>query len=169
MVRLDNVALDGQIVQAGGEVLHDGLADREDHRLAGDLDKGAGDGLRTTASPLVGLAQLAALQPDGAHLAVGAHDLVRYDQVLQRDLLVQAFLDLLAGGGHLFARASVGDGDLRRSAVDRGEAGGGASRVEGDVATADHDHPVADRQGIAEVEGAQELDRLADTRRDRRP
>ncbi len=154
----DRVPLDLDVVETLGEVVDDRLADGEDDRLAGDLDEVAGDGLGTPAALLVGLAEPAALQLDGAHLAAGADDLDRGDEVLDLDLLVEALFDLLARRRHLVAAAPVGDGDLGGLAAGGGEARGAARRVEGHVAAADDDHAVADRHGPAEVELAQELD-----------
>ena len=132
------------------------LADGEDDGLAGNLDEGAVDRLRTPPALLVGLAQPHALQLDAAHLAAGAEDLDRGDEVLELDLLGEALLDLLGRRRHL-AGAPIGDGDLGGLAVGRGETGGAASRVEGHVAAADDDDAVADRHGPPEVELTQEL------------
>src|SRR5665647_2850807 len=87
-----------------------------------DLDEVAVNRLGTPAALFVGLAELAALQLDGAHLAAGADDLDRGDEVLDLELLTEAVLDLLGRSRHLVARAAVGDGDLRGLAVDGGEA-----------------------------------------------
>src|SRR5665647_3755775 len=112
------MVVDGSGALAAGGDRPDG----EDDRVAGDLDEVAVDRLGTPAALFVGLAELAALQLDGAHLAAGADDLDRGDEVLDLELLTEAVLDLLGRSRHLVARAAVGDGDLRGLAVDGGEA-----------------------------------------------
>ena len=108
----------------------------------------------SSGSPSLQRCSLMALTlPPPPMISTGA---TRYSML---DLLVEAFLDLLARRRHLVARAPVGDGDLGSVAVRRREARGAARRVEGDVAAADDHDAVADRHGPAEVELAQELDR----------
>jgi len=46
------------VVVVGGEVVDDGLAHRKDHRIAGDLDVVAGNGLGAAAPALVRLARM---------------------------------------------------------------------------------------------------------------
>ena len=76
------------------------------------------------------------------------------------ELLLDALLDLLRRGRHLGGGAPVGDRDLRVLAGRRLDAEGAARRVEGHIAAADHDHPLADGRRAPKVDLTQEVDGL---------
>ena len=73
-VHLDLAALDGDVVGAGQEVVHDGLADGEDHGVGHELDELALDGHGRAPAALVGLAERAALELHPVRRAVLAED-----------------------------------------------------------------------------------------------
>ncbi len=150
----------------------------------------------TTLSSKVGLKRplgvehrRAAHGAQAAHLSVLVQDLARAARIVQVDALLRAFVDfdlvgrhLVAGfqadhvnflvgaeaqrgTGHVVGQCRSSCGRLRR---ERGH-------VVGHVAAADHQHPLAQRQGSATVEGAQKVHAVDDAfgfrsrQRSRRP
>ena len=135
----------------------------------------------TCASSNVGLKRAVGVEDRGAahgpqagQLAVLNEDLARPALIVQVDAFFGAFVDFDLVGGHLLAAFQADHVDLLVAAEAQGGAShvvghmlivrtnGGARHVVGDVAAADHDDALAQRQGRAGVEGAQEIHAVDD-------
>ena len=107
------------------------LADREDQSIEGDLEFRALDVMRDLATGCVTVAAI--LGPGGDQpdqLAVLHMERCRIRQLLDRDALLEACMNLFAVGRHLIDRTAIDDGDIggadppsRPRAVHRGVAG----------------------------------------------
>ena len=116
---------------------------------------------RLAPARLIGLAELAAHQRHGGDVAgVVGRDPGGLHEELDLEPFVASLIELGHVGRHLDLGAAVDYGDVGLASGGDLQADGAARGVEGDVAAADHDDLLADRDRPLEVELTQELDRV---------
>ena len=134
------------------------LADGGDHLIALDDEVGVAAGHRAATAARVVVAEGHRPALDADQLAGGVvDDLDRRDERLEHDALLLGGVDLFGPRGHLGARAAVEDRHLLGA-----EAQGGAGRVDGGVAAADHRDALADIDRAVDVVGLEERERFGD-------
>ena len=128
-----------------------GGAEGHDHGIAGDLELRAFDGDRRAAAAFIGLTEFHPDTLDAAYpsLFVG-QDFNGIRKHLEFNAFLVRMVDLLLAGGQLHFGAAVHDGRFGA------EAQGGARRVHGDVAAADHHALPAGMDGC-EIIGTESL------------
>ena len=129
------------------------LADGGNHRI--DFDDKLGAGHRHGPPPSAGIrgAQFHADAFDGRDAAVFGDHPGRVGEGHQLDALFVALFDFFRVGRHLLDGAPVDDKRLLGAGAQ-----GGAHAVHGHVAAADHRHPVAQMDAVAQVDLAQKVD-----------
>ncbi len=144
------------------EVLHERLADGEDDRVRGEREVRAVDRQGLAAARVVGLAELAAEEPEPGHVSLLPDDGDRLHEQLDLESLVAGLLQLGGVGRHLDLAAAVDEGHVRLTAGPDLKTDQGARGVEGHVAAADHHRLLAGVGRAVEVDLAQQSHGVTD-------